>query len=163
MLIQTVRCGFRSQGQDRMWLSVVSVHKIKMYIQTKGIVKKSSVGEHLRSDTRATLRAVTEAAQAKAEMTGHLTHGREWEAGRPVRISPTHPRPPPISAGRQFLITFCVLMRREAFCPIPSEQRCRTQSQMDSSAVRCQKTHLAVSGPFYFGVWNKPQEVGSFG
>lgn len=77
MLIQTVRCGFRSQGQDRMWLSVVSVHKIKMCIQTKGIVEKSSVGEHLRSDTRATLRASTEATQAKPEMTGNLTHGRE--------------------------------------------------------------------------------------
>lgn len=74
------------------------------------------------------------------------------EDGRPVRTSPTCL---PVSPGRQSLITSCVLMREEAFCPIPSEQSSRlwdhkAQSPKGSLTVRCHTTHLAVICPLLF-------------
>lgn len=67
-----------------MWLSMVSMHKIKVYIHTKDSVDESNVRGHLPNDTRATLHAGTEATQAKAGTTAHLSHGREREDGRPL-------------------------------------------------------------------------------
>lgn len=72
--------------------------KIRIYIQTKDIVDKSNVGEHLHNYTLAILHASTEATQAKASASWVMAENERL--GGLLQTSLTHLPPSP---GREIV------------------------------------------------------------